>query len=205
MSLENNFLSSFFVILHHEVQSFFFSTHITFSSNVPTYVPSHGVPLNWKQKQKVKTRMSRGTSVCNSRDQSCLPRNHIRGSRPVHNPRGKMKKAQSIIERIVDGEFANSANGRLACITRGNLKYRLKAKRRVIRVFNDFRDFELFVTTFRVDNNEISTRIALHLIWNLIEIIKFVFKRNYLYYRNIVFFPSLSFSLHLYLFLGFTR
>lgn len=40
---------------------------------VPTYVPSHGVPLNWKQKQKVKTRMSRGTSVCNSRDQSLPP------------------------------------------------------------------------------------------------------------------------------------
>lgn len=187
------------MILHYEVQSFFFfSTHITFSSNVPTYVPSHGVPVNWKQKQKVKTRMSRGTSVCNSRDQSCLPRNHgIRGSRPVHNPRGKMKKAQSIIERMVDGEFANSANGRLACITRGNLKYRLKAKRRVIRVFNDFRDFELFVTTFRVDNNEISARIALHLIWNLIEIIKFVFKRNYLYYRNVAFFPP--FFLHLYI------
>lgn len=83
----------------------------------------------------------------------------------MHNPRGKMKKAQSIIERMVDGEFANSANGRLACITRGNLKYRLKVKRRVIRLFNDFRDFELFVTTFRVDNNEISARyIALHLI-----------------------------------------
>lgn len=97
---------------------------------------------------------------------------------------------------MVDGEFANSANGRLACITRGNLKYRLKVKRRVIRVFNDFRDFELFVTTFRVDNNEISARyIALHLIlefnWNN-KI------RNYLYCAKKHLFLSTPF-LHLYI------
>lgn len=107
MSLENNFLPSWYYITKFNLFSFFFfllHAYYIFlhGTSRRTYVPSHGVPLNWKQKQKVKTRMSRGTSVCNSRDQS-LPPTQPRDPRVKAGAQSTRKDEKSTIDNWTNG------------------------------------------------------------------------------------------------------